>query len=190
MRSKICDLKPGFAISSFKQCRISDTTNIVKARRWRLWWLLGLELDCPSTRMSDLLDFNWKILDKEAHSENYLNLNLNRNITVYKSKLFCCVVQVSDSFRCSYPAQVSAHIDCHVSKMVSEEKNSNGIDLAKLFNTLISLGISTEQNLGTVSAKFIVHVTYSIEYTMTQHFQRIRTGWVEVGAGHNGLSYF
>ena len=99
---------------------------------------------------------------------------------------------------------MSAHIDseCHVSKMVSE-KNSNGIDLAKLFNTGKSLeinlkkfvtgkslGISTEQNLGTVSAKFIVHVTNCIEYTMTQHFQRIRTGWVEVGAGHNGLSYF
>ena len=64
---------------------ISDTTNLVKARRWRLWRLLVIDLDCPRARMSDLLDFNWKILDKEAHSENLFISNLKRNIAVYKS---------------------------------------------------------------------------------------------------------
>ena len=36
--------------------------------------------------MSDLLDFNWKILDEKVHLvKTALNLNLNRNITVRKS---------------------------------------------------------------------------------------------------------
>ena len=92
---------------------------------------------------------------------------------------------------------MSAHIDqtCDVSEMVSE-KNSIGIGLAKKFDTGKSLEIGLEKRLvpkkvsESVLAKFIVHVTYCIEYTMTQHIQRIRTGWVEVGAGHNGLSYY
>lgn len=40
-----------------------------------------------------------------------------------------------------------------------------------------------KKRLGSVWAEFIVHVTCCIEYTMTEHIQHIRTGWVEVGAG-------